>query len=85
VLLAKDGGINQIDANTRFDTWELMGPVVQIALMDQRWKNVNLLRQVKLGAATWSRWLRPELVEKAYSHWRQDYGGLKLNQERRLK
>jgi transposase-like protein len=50
---------------------------------------VNLLRQVEVGVAngkTLSQACKEaEIVEQTYYRWRKEYGGLKVDQARRLK
>jgi putative transposase len=59
-----------------------------------RWKKqsaeqiVNLLRQVEVGVANGKTLPQAckevEMVEQTYSRWRKEYGGLKVDQARRL-
>ncbi len=50
---------------------------------------VTLLRQIKVavanGKTTAQAWKDAEVTEQTYYRWRKEYGGLKLDQARRLK
>ena len=50
---------------------------------------VNLLRQVEVGIANGKSMAQAckeaEIVEQTYYRWRKEYGGLKVDQARRLK
>ena len=50
---------------------------------------VNLLRQVEVGVANGKTlplaWKEAEIVEQTYYRWRREFGGLKVDQARRLK
>jgi putative transposase len=50
---------------------------------------VNLLRQVEVGVANGKTLPQackePEIVKQTYYRWRKEYGGVKMDQARRLK
>lgn len=50
---------------------------------------VNLLRQIEVavtnGKTTAQACKEAEIVEQMYSHWRKEYGGLQIDQAKRLK
>jgi putative transposase len=47
---------------------------------------VNLLRQVEVGVASLPQACKEaEILEQTYYGWRREYGGLKVDQSRRLK
>ena len=52
-------------------------------------QSVNLLRQVEVGVANGKTLplacKEAEIVEQTYYRWRREYGGLKVDQARRLK
>jgi putative transposase len=55
----------------------------------QREQEVNLLRQIEVavanGKTTAQACKEAEIVEQTYFHWRKEYGGLQVDQAKRLK